>query len=1592
MQVQRIETPNLSIKNYWYLNNAKTILESLTDPMLILDEYGTILEVNSYAEELFEYSREELIGNINISKLIPYLNLDNEELRSNHYEKSIITSGLRKLSHSNNDTKINKIDIDISIACLIDKDDRSTSTNNVDNTAYYIVSVRDITRQLTEIEWTKSRYYTEFKEIKCIGKGGFGSVYLAKNKLDEQVYAIKKIPLQCHPQDYIECMNMMNSDEERYNKDEYGCSSANCSKYQLYDQEEDDYHENKDEKIVEQMKTSLTLDDLRVIREVKNFAKFKSHPNVVRYYASWVEPVLLNDDLQKVTDSKVNSAQPSQENIISPFDHVHPNTPIASANEPGMPNENYSIYDSIENNPNDSSSNVIYSKTNKNYLNQNQNQSHNNYTTSNSSNTNNCFEKEDEDFDIFGNGPSDLRMITSLPKSFIEDSNNNCSPLQQLSTQSSYNQNSKEREILNSTPSSFEVYSSFDANQSTNSSISHPKNINSENKSISSHSIPLCSGEKPSSDSKSKNGNLDNINHYNINVRNFYKNCDNQHSFLNDTIEGQSYNSTHDSHCYNNIMDSLSRNDQSGSHYTSESYYEHHPSDSSSTLSDDDESSLTLMELPVINTSNEEINMLSSSQTNLNNYSEIELTTTNTTDDSIAGQNSDSQTFDNYGLDDKEEIVTQFSEKNDDIFLTEHEEESCSSRENDKLPIVTRDTFESFENCPTYNCVGITIPNKNENKFHQSDNETCNSYNSTYSNNSIKTMLLDNQFSIEDHKEQMLKTQNTINEEEYFSNTSQNNVKDDEHHHEEYNNNSNNIEFNNTNSNGNYDDEFSTGSSVSTIVDDCDLAKNTIYQIPANTMLYIQMEYSSPNNLRKWIRERNAKIWKHAPFLNNEEDVHVKHSKHWFLDYINRKKNLTILSQITTGLEHIHKSGFIHRDIKPANIFMNDDRVMIGDFGLAKRYVKGNSDCDINDLAIADKADNEDHVHHLKMLMKEEITNDNNNCSMKTMKSGGESDLTLGVGTLLYASPEQLSRKPYSFATDIYSLSVIMLELFFPFCTSFDRMAHLVNLRKGEIPDFLKKRWPEECNLLLSMANVDPYQRPTATEILQTLNQLLTNQPARISSINSLYLPKRYNLYNPVFHSTSSATTIREIDSQSEESFVTSNYIEDQTINNIGLTGSPEMDEGVISDFRSIHNGNEKNNERIKEGEEEKNREDENEKIDLLINKLHQLQLINNYQESSLNDVINPVLEILSKKRDKMNLRSNPQEYNGKELNSFSDGNTNQVKNSSKSLDNSLSFSSSGDKTSSSEVVTVSDEHKLQFLINGVEASIDHEEDFDDITPQPSKIRSTSSSIVNDGRIKNQSQQSLSYIENKGYKLGTSMNDPLLSPPLTNHRENSNNHLSATNYVLFMPDKNPSYKAHSHANLNSYNNLGRRRNSYSPTHSNEYYLNKLKGIDHDSYYLTSPPSTSQHEGLIYQHEQLLSGQKFIKINNNRRSSLPNPNRLSYNQDYSSSSSSSENKPSSSSLSSVHRSNKVYNTVNNNSISEEEVYNTYHSNSYFDDGSACQCEKCNEHESLVLGLLAENATLAKRIKELERRINNNNNCISPFGYHRNGKLK
>ncbi|OJJ67214.1 hypothetical protein ASPBRDRAFT_48265 [Aspergillus brasiliensis CBS 101740] len=83
-----------------------------------------------------------------------------------------------------------------------------------------------------------SRYVMEFSEVKILGRGSFGEVYHVKNHIDDQDYAIKKIPL----------------------------SHRRLQQLQAGSQ-------NQLEKIMKEIRTLARLE----------------HTNVVRYYGAWVE-------------------------------------------------------------------------------------------------------------------------------------------------------------------------------------------------------------------------------------------------------------------------------------------------------------------------------------------------------------------------------------------------------------------------------------------------------------------------------------------------------------------------------------------------------------------------------------------------------------------------------------------------------------------------------------------------------------------------------------------------------------------------------------------------------------------------------------------------------------------------------------------------------------------------------------------------------------------------------------------------------------------------------------------------------------------------------------------------------------------------------------------------------------------------------------------------------------------------------------------------------------------------------------------------------------------------------------------------------
>lgn len=60
--------------------------------------------------------------------------------------------------------------------------------------------VRGLSSSLTRL--SSPRYLTDFEPVQCLGRGGFGVVFEARNKVDDCNYAIKRIRL---PNRYLPC-------------------------------------------------------------------------------------------------------------------------------------------------------------------------------------------------------------------------------------------------------------------------------------------------------------------------------------------------------------------------------------------------------------------------------------------------------------------------------------------------------------------------------------------------------------------------------------------------------------------------------------------------------------------------------------------------------------------------------------------------------------------------------------------------------------------------------------------------------------------------------------------------------------------------------------------------------------------------------------------------------------------------------------------------------------------------------------------------------------------------------------------------------------------------------------------------------------------------------------------------------------------------------------------------------------------------------------------------------------------------------------------------------------------------------------------
>lgn len=149
-------------------------------------------------------------------------------------------------------------------------------------------------------------------------------------------------------------------------------------------------------------------------------------------------------------------------------------------------------------------------------------------------------------------------------------------------------------------------------------------------------------------------------------------------------------------------------------------------------------------------------------------------------------------------------------------------------------------------------------------------------------------------------------------------------------------------------------------------------------------------------------------------------------------------RNIKLIIDVCKGLSVAHAAKVVHRDIKPANILVNDDDVVkIVDFGLAAAAIQGDS---------------------------------------RMTKSG------ILVGTPTYMAPEQVRGRAIDTRTDIYSLGIVMYELFTgkPPYKGEDHMATLFKHVEGGAPNpsTINPKISEYLDKVIMKAiHVDPEQR-----------------------------------------------------------------------------------------------------------------------------------------------------------------------------------------------------------------------------------------------------------------------------------------------------------------------------------------------------------------------------------------------------------------------------------------------------------------------------------------------------------------------------------
>lgn len=182
---------------------------------------------------------------------------------------------------------------------------------------------------------------------------------------------------------------------------------------------------------------------------------------------------------------------------------------------------------------------------------------------------------------------------------------------------------------------------------------------------------------------------------------------------------------------------------------------------------------------------------------------------------------------------------------------------------------------------------------------------------------------------------------------------------------------------------------------------------------------------------------------------------------------------LEILNHIVCGVEYLHAQGVVHRDLKPANVFLS--------LSTAKHAPYGSVD-----LSTCKHCSKSECLHIIPRI------GDFGLVAALDDQCMGIDNTTKPVGTEFYR-PESASR--ISEKLDIFALGVIAFEMLQTFGTRMERVAALVDLRRGIFPEGFTTGvgglGDKIQELISDMVDVDEQKIPTCEDVKQEIAKLV---------------------------------------------------------------------------------------------------------------------------------------------------------------------------------------------------------------------------------------------------------------------------------------------------------------------------------------------------------------------------------------------------------------------------------------------------------------------------------------------------------------------